>query len=107
MTGDPSGASTGCASYGPGHLLHWMQWKKASGDRTLTVQHVIQTGTEVELVVPGQPSLRWYHHDPEGLRRALEHRVTPILAAPRWQALRVDGHWFNCAAHGAAFTLCP
>ncbi len=95
-----------CDSYLPGHKLHWSLYKRASGARTVLVSEVIATGTKLELVIPGEESLRWMHHDPDRLAAALAESVTPILACPEWRALRVDGYWFNCAPQGADLSVC-
>ncbi len=98
--------TAGCGSYGPGHLLHWMQWKRATAAHCVPVSRVIQHGTSIELLIPGQAPLRWLHHDPARLRAALASAELPILACPEWQALRVDGFWFNCAPDTAGFEHC-
>ena len=100
------GVDRPCESFLPGHKLHWSLYKKASGARTVSVSHVIITGTSLELVVPGEPSLHWVHHDPRRLEAALKGSLDPILACPEWRALRIDGYWFNCAPEGADLSTC-
>lgn len=95
-----------CTSFLPGHRLHWTLYKRASGAPTVLVSKVIQHGTSLELVIPGQPSVHWLHHDPSRLASALEHTTGPILACPQWRALRIDGYWFNCAPQGADLSVC-
>jgi hypothetical protein len=95
-----------CESFLPGHKLHWSLYKKASGARTVMVSHVIVTGTALELVIPGEPSIRWVHHDPQRVAAAIKDSVDPILACPEWRALRIDGYWFNCAEQGADLSVC-
>ncbi len=95
-----------CESYLPGHKLHWSLYKRASGARTVLVSKIIVTGTQLELVIPGEESLRWVHHDPKRLAAALVGSIDPILACPEWRALRVDGYWFNCAPQGADLSVC-
>ena len=97
---------SGCGSYDPGHLLHWHHWKQASAAECVAVLEVTQTGTSLEITVPGQPPLRWYHHDPLSIAMALAGDHGPILASPRHQALRINGYWFNCTADAAALAAC-
>lgn len=105
-TQDFPGDDQHCESFLPGHRLHWSLYKMASGARTVRVSRVVVTGTSLELVVPGEPSLRWVHHDPRGLAAAIEGSTEPILACPEWRALRIDGYWFNCAPQGADLSAC-
>jgi hypothetical protein len=95
-----------CGSFDPGHQLHWTHWKKASSAPVVPVSRVRMDGDAVELMLPGQPALRWRHHDTERLRTALRTARQPIVACPQFQALRIDGFWFNCAPVDAEFTLC-
>lgn len=101
------GATTGCESYGPGHRLHWTLWKQATAARCVPVSQVLLDGTMIELLIEGRAPLFWHHHDPDGLREALDAAEDPILAAPQWQALRIDGYWFNCAPRDSSFQHCP
>jgi hypothetical protein len=96
----------GCDSYGPGHMLHWTQWKRAASTPGVPVTRVIQDGPALELVISGGQSLHWCHHDPSALAAALEKAQSGIEVCPEWRALRVDGHWFNCAPQESDFTLC-
>jgi hypothetical protein len=95
----------GCASYGPGHQLHWTHWKQAATAPAIYVTRVRMEGDVVELLLPGEP-IRWRHHDADRLRAALTNARQPIAAVPEHQMLRVDGYWFNCASVDAEFTLC-
>lgn len=95
-----------CDSYGPGHMLHWTQWKAASGAPSYPVTRIVDHGDHFELHVVGQPPLRWCHHEPDRLRAALESAAAIVEACPRFRALRVDGFWFNCAPLGSQMTLC-
>lgn len=95
-----------CASFLPGHKLHWSLYKAAASSPTVLVSRVIQDGTAIELVIPGEESLHWKHHDPQRLAAALEGSSSPILACPDWRALRIDGYWFNCAPVDADLSVC-
>ena len=87
-----------CESYQPGHRLHWSLYKMASAAATVPVTNIAVHGTTLEITVVGQDEpIRWQHHDPKRLMFALEHATDPILAAPSYRALRIDGYWFNCA----------
>ena len=98
--------SAECSSFLPGHRLHWTQWKHASAAQPLEVLRVVPHGKVFEVVIPGQSSLLWRHHDPDQLRAALEVARLPIIASPQWRMLRVDGVWFNCVPAEAELTLC-
>jgi len=106
MVDERTPTSSGCGSYDPGHLLHWAHWKKASAAECLAVLDVIQTGSSLEIVLAGEPPLRWYHHDPVALATALAGTRGPIVVSRRHQALRVDGYWFNCATDVRALAAC-
>ncbi|MBB6627140.1 hypothetical protein H5V45_07380 [Nocardioides sp. KIGAM211] len=95
-----------CASFGPGHQLHWQHWKKATAATLVPVSEVDVDGTLVEVHVAGRQPFHWLHHDPARLRDALAKAEMPILASPQWQALRVDGYWFNCAPNDRSFGDC-
>jgi len=98
-------AEATCASYGPGHQLHWKHWKQASSAPAIVVTKVRIVGDIVELMLPGEP-VRWRHHDSTRLKWALKTTRQPIAAVPEHGMLRVDGYWFNCASVDAEFTLC-
>ena len=95
-----------CESFLPGHRLHWSLYKRASGARVVLVSEVMATDAYLELTIPGEPSLRWRHHEPERLVAAVADSTTPILACPEWRALRVDGYWFNCAPQDTDLSIC-
>lgn len=95
-----------CASFGPGHQLHWQHWKKATAAALVPVSGVDVDGTVIEVHVSGRAALHWHHHDPDRLLAALAQAEDPVLASPQWQALRVDGYWFNCAPNDRTFAHC-
>ncbi|MGZ6745549.1 MAG: hypothetical protein ACXVD0_06550 [Nocardioides sp.] len=99
-------APTTCASYDPGHHLHWHQWKQASAAECVPVLDVVQSGTSLEVIFPDRPSVHWHHHDADALAVALRGNRTQILASTTFQALRVDGHWFNCAGDVTTLAAC-
>ena len=101
-------AETGacCDSYGPGHQLHWTQWKAAANAPVVPVSKVALDGTSIELLLAGEADpVRWGHHDPARLEAALR-ADSRIVASTQMRALRVDGYWFNCAPEGADLELC-
>lgn len=101
-TGD---GAVGCGLYGPGHMLHWAHWKKAAAAPCLPVSMVVQDDTRLEIITAGR-SLTWFHHDPELLATALRSAHQPMCVCPEWQALRINGYWFNCAPGARLFTPC-
>lgn len=105
---EPIGGGCGaeCRSYLPGHRVHWTQWKHAAAAPHLDVMavHWHDDGS-FEILAPGS-SMHWRHHDPYGLKVAMDHALESIEVSPQWRALRVDGEWFNCAPVEAGLTLC-
>jgi hypothetical protein len=62
-----------CGSYGPGHLMHWIQWKKSheDGQPIIKVKVVaVDDDGRVEIESSDQKLTLWYH-DPDDLRSAL------------------------------------
>lgn len=100
-----AGSST-CDSYGPGHQLHWTQWKAASSAPAFRVTRIIDHEDHFEFHIEGEPPLKWSHHEPDRLREALAAAEHIIEVCPRYRALRIDGHWFNCAPQELHITLC-
>lgn len=100
------GCGAGCASYLPGHRLHWTQWKHAAAapHQQVVGVHWHDDGS-FEVLTPSR-SMQWTHHDPAGLRYAVEHAFEPMEASVQWRMLRIDGMWFNCAPAEAGLTLC-
>lgn len=99
------GAGFGCGLYGPGHQLHWAHWKKAAAAPCTPVSMVLQDDTRLEIITP-ERSLTWFHHDADLLAEALRSVQLPMCVCPEWQALRIDGYWFNCAPSARLFTPC-
>ena len=94
-----------CASYGPGHQLHWTLWKQVASSPGIVVTKVRVVGDSVELLLPGRPQ-RWRHHDSARLKSALRTTRQPVAAVHERGMLRVDGYWFNCVSAEAELTLC-
>lgn len=96
-----------CHSFLPGHRLHWTQWKHAAAAPHLDVMDVHwHDDGSFEVIAAGR-SMHWRHHDPYGLKAALDHAtLASIEVSPQWRALRIDGAWFNCAPADASLTLC-
>ena len=62
-----------CGSYGPGHLMHWIQRKKSSegGQRIIKV-NIVAVHDDGRVEIEGHDlKLTLWHHDPDRLRRAL------------------------------------
>ena len=62
-----------CGSYGPGHLMHWIQWKKSheEGQPIIRVKIVaVHDDGRVEIEGHDLKLTLWYHH-PDHLRSAL------------------------------------
>lgn len=110
MTGSAESTDLGCgaecASYLPGHRLHWTQWKHAAAapHHAVVGVHWHEDGSFELLTHDG--SIHWTHHDPAALKHAVEFALEPIEAAIQWRAIRIDGTWFNCAPAEVRLTLC-
>jgi len=62
-----------CGSYGPGHIMHWIQGKKAHEDRQPTIKvKVVAVHDDGRVEIEGDElQLMLWYHDPDGLRSAV------------------------------------
>jgi hypothetical protein len=62
-----------CGSYGPGHLMHWIQGKKSHEDGQAIIRvKVVAVHDDGRVEIEGDDvKLTLWHHDPDRLRSAL------------------------------------
>jgi len=95
-----------CRSFGPGHELHWIHWKRLRNNPSTPVAKVtlLRGFIEVAFAYGLAPAL-WWNHDLGRLIAALRVSDEHDLEAwPKWHALRVGGTLFNCYE---SVTECP
>ena len=104
-TAAPGDSTTiACASYAPGHQMHYVHQGQALRSPSLRVRELIVDGDCLLITTGGGEELTWRHHDPRRLADVLGLFPTFRVIYPDFHALRVGPYWFNCAAH--AFAPC-
>ena len=84
-----------CQSYRAGHQTHWIMAKRHHGER----EPGIVLGFDGDLVVvrcADGTTRRWWHHQPQRLRAAVEAFGTDVELIPGLPALLCSGYWFYC-----------
>lgn len=89
-----------CGSYGPGHLMHWIQGKKSHEDGQPIIKvKVVAVHDDGHVEIEGDDlKLTLWYHDPERLRDVVDYAgrdrgvwKRPAIA-PAHQSLRVLEH---------------
>jgi hypothetical protein len=86
-----------CASYAPGHQMHYIHQGQALRSPSQQASNVIVEGHGVIIVLEDGSQLDYQHHDPDRLSSVLGLFPTSRVAYPEFHALRVGPYWFNCA----------
>ena len=95
---------TTCASYAPGHQMHYIHQGQALRSPSEHARHVTVDDDEVVIVRETGERLVWRHHDTTRLSDILGLFPSSRVVYPGFHALRVGPYWFNCA--DGAFEPC-
>jgi hypothetical protein len=98
------GLAETCASYAPGHQMHYVHQGQALRSPSVRASNVIVEGHRVVVVLEGGDQLDYQHHEPDRLGSILGLFPGSRVAYPKFHALRVGPYWFNCAPD--EFTPC-
>lgn len=80
-----------CGSYAPGHMVHWIQARKAVVDPDKRPGLVVGTyATTFEVRFHDGTSRRYHHHHPATMLDALDQYGPNIEVQERWNLV-----WFN------------
>jgi hypothetical protein len=99
-----STTATACASYAPGHQMHYIHQGQALRSPSLRVRALTVDGDRLLISLDNGEELVWRHHDPARLTDVLGLFPTFRVIYPQFHALRAGPYWFNCAEN--AFVPC-
>jgi len=102
--GAKAAPGTVCASYEPGHQMHYLHQGQALRSPSEHVRQVLVEGEQLVIVRDLGRRLVWRHHDPQRLADVLGLFPSSRVVYPAFHALRVGPYWFNCA--DGAFAPC-
>jgi len=96
-----------CQSYAAGHQMHWIHWKhvQESEPATASVVCLDKAGIVLRVEDGSHPELTFWHHDLDRLGSLLRADAT-IWVYPRWHALQVGPHLFNCSTRPDSSSMC-
>lgn len=93
-----------CASYEPGHQMHYLHQGQALRSESAPARNVIVDGHRVIVILADGAQHDYFHHDPERLGEVLGLFPATRTLYRRFHALRVGPYWFNLAED--AFVPC-
>ena len=93
----PSATDESCASYAPGHQMHYIHQGQALRSPSVHARNVIVEGHRVIVLLDSGDQLDFHHHDPDRLGSVLGLFPGSRVLYRKFHALRVGPYWFNLA----------
>ena len=105
---DLSGTDKQCASYGPGHLIHWIHFNHSMREPSVVIPVTASVDDDGLVHVEGDDLslLRW-NHRPARVRAALERFGGIADWKPRWYLLAVPTEAFMGSARSVFSLAAP